>query len=46
MQVVKENKEMVREVRALEDRNKLLLHRLQAEEDKVQRERASEREST
>ena len=35
MQVIKENKQLVREVRALEDRNKQLLERLQAEEDRA-----------
>ncbi len=40
MTVVRENKELVREVRALDERNRQLLQRLQAEE-----ERASENES-
>jgi hypothetical protein len=35
IQVVKENKDLVREVRVLEERNKMLLDRLQAEEDRV-----------
>ena len=35
VQVVKENKDLVREVRVLEERNKMLLERLQAEEDRV-----------
>ncbi len=35
MRFIKENKQLVREVRALEDRNKQLLERLQAEEDRA-----------
>jgi cell division septum initiation protein DivIVA len=33
MRVIKENKQLMREVRVLEDRNTQLLERLQAEED-------------